>query len=978
MKKIDGLKKGLIYALVTAMIATSTIGTMPLNASAATTGKVSTSALNVRSGAGTGYARVGSVTQGQTVTIVDSVKASDGYTWYKISGTVSGYVRGDYISNIVSDNVKSSTGIITADLLNVRTGPGTNYSRMGSVSYGTRLTIISAQGQWYKVTCKIDGKVKTGYVHSDYVKLDTSSGSSNAGSSNSGSSNTGSSNTGSSNTGSSSTETVIATGVVNVSALNMRSGAGTGYSVVTVLGNKASVDILSQSGSWYKVRCTVNGVQKTGYVHSDYVTKTATSNNNNNNSNTNNNTSVAGQGVVNVSALNVRSGASTSNSVLHVLYANETVEIVSQIGSWYSIKYTDQGVQKTGYVAAEYITKKASTPTPETSETKAPETESKAPETEPETESKVPETEAPTVTPEPETPVYTAKNGEVNGNEVRVRSKASTSSTTYGFVYKGTKVTVIGEEGDWYKVKVVLNGTTKEGYIFAEYVTIKNESTDSGNSNENTKPTSKAGSVTGNGVYLRKGPGTDQAKIGQLALGTLVTILGKEGDWYKVSCVVSGVLKEGYIYAQWVKELGADDSDFTGQTDATFEQQIAAFPESYKNALRRLHEKHPEWNFVAYNTGIDYNDAVEAQNNGKLSMIYFKEGTTPFSWLSTKSEDYNWATDTYVNRDGTTWKSASKEILAYYMDPRNFLDDQQIFMFETMKYDESQQREVVAGILYGCFMQDGEGYDYNGKRYTYVDTFMEAGKIAGVSPYILASRSRQEVGGGKNTNATGNSNYIEGAKVYNYFNIGAYASADGDAVANGLKYAAQTGTWRRPWTSPWLAIVGGAEFLASEYIARGQNTDYFQKFNVVSAPYHQHQYMGNIQAPCSEGLSRYGTYNDLGMLDSAFTFIIPVYNNMPSTAAQMPTETGNPNAYLKSLTVSNMDLNQTFTYNVLNYGGVTNQSTITISAETVSKYATIISGTGTHTLKSGNNQITVVCEAGNGDRVTYTLNIYRQ
>lgn len=968
MKKINGFKKGLIYALVTTMIATSTIGSMPLNVSAATTGKVNTAALNVRSGAGTGYARVGSVTQGQTVTIVDSVKASDGYTWYKISGATSGYVRGDYISNIVSDNVQSKTGTITADLLNVRTGPGTNYSRLGYAAYGTRLTVISTSGDWYKVTCKIGDKIKTGYVHSDYVKLDSSSSSS------SGSSNTGSNDN--SNTGSNNTETVIATGIVNASALNMRSGAGTSHSVITVLANKTSVDILSQSGSWYKVRCTVGGAQKTGYVHTDYITKTATSNNNST-------SQVSGKGVVNADALNVRSGAGTGNSVLDVIYLNTEVELVSQVGSWYSIKYVKSGVTKTGYVAAEYITKKAATVTPTPDDTKEPETESKAPET----ESKEPETETPTPI-EPNEPTYETKNGVVNVNDLRVRAKASTSSDVYGFVNKGTKVTIIGEEGDWYKVKVVVNGTTKEGYLFADYVTVQNDngnSDSSGNDNNGNSGNSgsttatKTGSVTGNGVYVRKGPGTDKAKLGQVSLGTLVTILGKEGDWYKVKVIVGGVLQEGYIYSQWVRELGADDSDYTGDKDATFEEQIAAFPESYKNALRRLHDKYPDWNFVAHNTGMTFEDAVEAQNDGNLSMIYFQEGTTPFSWLSTKSEDYDWATDTYVNRDGTTWKSASKEILAYYMDPRNFLDDQQIFMFETMSYDESQSREVVAGILHGCFMQDGKGYDYNGKHYLYVDTFMEAGEIANVSPYILASRSRQEVGGGANSNVTGNSNYIQGEKVYNFFNIGAYASANGNAVANGLKYAAQTDTeLLRPWTSPWLAIVGGAKFLAKEYIARGQNTDYFQKFNVVSAPYHQHQYMGNIQAPCSEGISRYGSYNDLGMLKNEFTFIIPVYKDMPAQASPMPIEAGNPNYYLKSLKVSGMNLNQTFTYNVSDYAGITSQSSVTISATPVSKYAKVISGAGTHTLNAGNNQITVVCEAGNGDKFTYTLNIYRQ
>lgn len=960
MKKISGAKKGLIYALVTAMIATSTVGTMPLNASAASTGTVNADALNVRSGAGTSYSRVGSVSQGQTVTIVDSVKASDGYTWYKISGTVSGYVRSDFISGVSSNSTStststsSSTGTITADYLNVRTGPGTNYSRMGGAVYGTRLTVISVHGSWYKVTCKIDSKIKTGYVHSDYVQLDsTGSGSgSTDNSSGSADNNSGSTNNGNGNTGggSGTTETVIATGKVNVSDLNLRSAANTSSSVITVLVNQPSVEILEQTGSWYKVRVSVNGSTKTGYVYAEYVTKT---------SNSNTSTTVNEKGVVNADALNVRSGAGTGNSVVDMIYLNTSVDIVSQTGSWYNIKYTKNGTTKTGYVSAEYITKTSSSTT------------------------------TPTPTPTPE---YTSKTGIVNADVLNVRSGAGTSYSTLGQIKENDKVTVIGEEGSWYKVQAVINGTTKTGYVSAEFITIQsstdNSGSGSGNSggsdngsgsgntngstNGSTSVAGQAGTVIGSGVNFRTGPGTSYGSYGTLNFGTPVTIISLENDWYKVKCIVNGVVKEGYIYSEWLKPLGADDSEYEGETDTSFEEQIAAFPESYKNALRKLHEKHPNWKFVAYNTGMSFESAVNAQDNGELSMVYFDEGNTPFSWLSTKASDYNWATDTYVNRDGASWKSASKELVAYYMDPRNFLDEQQIFMFETMAYDASQSRSVVAGILDGTYMTDGNGYTYNGKRYTYVDTFMEAGKTANVSPYILASRSRQEVGNSDSFNATGSYGY------YNFFNIGANASASGNAVQNGINYASQTGTWRRPWTSPWLAIVGGAEFLASEYINRGQNTDYFQKFNVVSAPYHQHQYMGNVQAPCSEAMSRYGTYSDLNMLNGAFTFIIPVYSDMPSTAAAMPTEMGNPNYYLKSLSVSGMSLNQTFTYNTSTYYGTTSQTKVTISATTISKYATIISGTGTHNLTKGNNQISVVCQAGNGDKFTYTLNIYCQ
>lgn len=139
------------------------------------------------------------------------------------------------------------------------------------------------------------------------------------------------------------------------------------------------------------------------------------------------------------------------------------------------------------------------------------------------------------------------------------------------------------------------------------------------------------------------------------------------------------------------------------------------------------------------------------------------------------------------------------------------------FQFETQSYESSQNRDVVAGILSNTFMSDGNGYNYNGKYYTYVDTFMEAGQISGVSPYFLAARCRQEVGGG--------SSAVDGTYgYYNFFSIGAYASGEGNALQYGIEYAKQPGTWRRPWTSPWLSIVGGAEFLGQAYINVGQNT----------------------------------------------------------------------------------------------------------------------------------------------------------
>lgn len=116
------------------------------------------------------------------------------------------------------------------------------------------------------------------------------------------------------------------------------------------------------------------------------------------------------------------------------------------------------------------------------------------------------------------------------------------------------------------------------------------------------------------------------------------------------------------------------------------------------------------------------------------------------------------------------------------------------------------------------------------------------------------------------------------------------------------------------------------------------------------------------------------------MLDSKMTFIIPVYDNMPETAAAMPPAAGNPNAYIKYLSINGggVGLNQTFTYNTQNYTAVTREASINISATPVSDYASIVSGAGYHELRSGENIIEVVCQAGNGDQETYTFRIYRQ
>ncbi|MBM6821016.1 SH3 domain-containing protein, partial [Clostridium saudiense] len=191
----------------------------------------------------------------------------------------------------------------------------TSYSVIGSLSNGANVEIVETSGSWYKIKYGSG----YGYVSKDYVTVSSSS-------------NSNSSSSGSTSNSGSSTTTTTQSGTIKVSgALNVRSGAGTSYSVIGSLSNGANVEIVETSGSWYKIKYG-SGY---GYVSKDYVTVSSSSSNSGSSSST-----TTQSGTIKVSdALNVRSGAGTSYSVIGSLSNGANVEIVETSGSWYKIKY---------------------------------------------------------------------------------------------------------------------------------------------------------------------------------------------------------------------------------------------------------------------------------------------------------------------------------------------------------------------------------------------------------------------------------------------------------------------------------------------------------------------------------------------------------------------------------------------------------------------------------------------------------------
>lgn len=484
------------------------------------------------------------------------------------------------------------------------------------------------------------------------------------------------------------------------------------------------------------------------------------------------------------------------------------------------------------------------------------------------------------------------------------------------------------------------------------------------------------GSCTADVLNVRSGAGTGYSKTGTVSYGDSLTILSETTDssgakWYKISC---GNVT-GYVSAAYVQ---LTSSGSQGSSDADFESYMTkqGFPESYKPYLRKLHEQHPKWIFTAQKLGVNWNTALKEECVVGRNLVH---SSALASWKSMEKGAYDFNGGYWYGLDGS-WVAASKEIIMYYMDPRNFLNDTYIFMFENQSYDPSYQTESgVKTILADTFMSGSYNCPDTKKKYTYSQTFMDAAKKSGVSPYHLASRCRNEQGVNGAPQSLGT---VKGYENYfNFFDIQAYATSTMTAAEMGCKYAKTTNpTYLLPWTNQYKSIVGGSIFLGTGYITKGQDTLYLQKFDMVDGGngLYYHQYMTCVFGQANEAISLKNAYSQ-DILNSAMEFKIPVYNNMPDKLCPKPTSSGDNNNYLKSLSVSGTSISPKFDKFTASYTAKVNAevSSVTVNANPLGKSAKV-SGKGKVSLKTGENTIKVTCTAASGVKRTYTIKITRK
>ena len=399
-------------------------------------------------------------------------------------------------------------------------------------------------------------------------------------------------------------------------------------------------------------------------------------------------------------------------------------------------------------------------------------------------------------------------------------------------------------------------------------------------------------------------------------------------EWYAVKFDYAAREYTGYV----AKACMYDKKTYSYNDDSSFESSISSFPESYKPYLRRIHAINPNWTFTANYTNLNFEDAAEAES---------QKGTSAISYLYPSLIFKDTMNPNGIIVDGTSWYAPAKDAVKYFLDPRNFINSKNMFMFKNLSYNSNEDSSVKE-IFKDTFMNTS--FSENGYTKTYADAFIEAAKENNISSVFLASRALQELGTTMPKQVTGKVSGYEG--YYNFYNIGAYSGADN--YLKGLEHAKNNG-----WNSILKAIKEGAREIASKYINAGQNTTYFQKFNVAS--YHvktiyTHQYQTNIMAPKTESEIVYNSYKQNNKLNYSYNFIIPVYNNRPDTAFKVSrTDT------VGGSTVSNAkDTNQGNNSNSNTKSSITIEQKISSSGYTLQNgYLTnIILGTNISDLRS--------------------------
>lgn len=333
------------------------------------------------------------------------------------------------------------------------------------------------------------------------------------------------------------------------------------------------------------------------------------------------------------------------------------------------------------------------------------------------------------------------------------------------------------------------------------------------------------------------------SSIDSLKQGNSLIVEGEKGSYYHGYFFIEGKKYSGYI---------SKDKVINYTFDHNFENSISSFPYTYKQPLRILHALYPQWSFSILNTSLDFNQTASVFQSKSLI-----DTSTPGMIASNDIIE------------GQSWRRVSLEATKYYLDPRNGLDALHALMFEKKTYNPYETLQHGEKMLENTKMSGIESQSNK----QWAELFRHSAYVNNISMSLLITRAIQEQSGGGLGFTGGHArNDPQGKTYYNIFNIGANASDQ-----DGIDFAAI-----RNWDTIEKSILYGSKYLADNYISKGQDTLYLQKFDIQDNNPGHHYYMSNILAPYSEAKNMFKGYLNNDVLNIKRELLIPVYLNMPA------------------------------------------------------------------------------------------------
>ena len=313
MERLERILKAAAVLLIVICLFLSSSAT-PARADSEGAGTVTASALNLRRDASTSSEVLTCLPRGSVVVITEK---KDG--WYGVACKgYSGFMSADYLELSDAADAALGTGTVTGSVVNLRSGPSTDYEVIGSREKGASLTVTGVNKNWYK----LDLNGSTGYIRSDYLSLGS----------------------GSSGSSSSSSTTASGTGTVRGTSVRIRSGPSTSHSILDIVNTGDTLTVTGEDGDWYKVSRS----DGTGYIYKTYLSLSGSGSSSSSGTVSDMNDTSATV----ISAVHFRTGPDTSYSSRSVLSAGTSVTITGETEKWYRVDYN--GTE--GYIFKTYLT----------------------------------------------------------------------------------------------------------------------------------------------------------------------------------------------------------------------------------------------------------------------------------------------------------------------------------------------------------------------------------------------------------------------------------------------------------------------------------------------------------------------------------------------------------------------------------------------------------------------------------------------